>query len=173
MADMSLIKQSANALVARLRSAEVTPHDLLDALEARISEVDGKVNALPTLCFDRARAHADELLKNTCNTMNATATAAPAATGSPSPLGGEAVESCCPTTTGERTTSQKDAAAVSRPIPCSPMHHGQIALSTSSCNPINQAAEKAINVANTTRQPRPRRPVDGRATKKVQAITPM
>lgn len=63
MADMSLIKQSANALVARLRSAEVTPHDLLDALEARISEVDGKVNALPTLCFDRARAHADELLK--------------------------------------------------------------------------------------------------------------
>ena len=63
MADMSLIKQSANALVARLRSAEVTPHDLLDALEARISDVDGKVNALPTLCFDRARAHADELLK--------------------------------------------------------------------------------------------------------------
>lgn len=63
MADMSLIKQSANALVARLRSAEITPHDLLDALEARISDVDGKVNALPTLCFDRARAHADDLLK--------------------------------------------------------------------------------------------------------------
>ncbi len=41
----------------------MTPHDLLDALEQRISEVDGKVNALPILCFDRARAHADKLLK--------------------------------------------------------------------------------------------------------------
>jgi len=63
MADMSLIKQTATALVARLNKGEITPHDLLDALEARIAEVDGKVNALPTLCFDRARAHADELLK--------------------------------------------------------------------------------------------------------------
>ena len=29
----------------------MSPHDLLDALEARIAEVDGKVNALPTLCL--------------------------------------------------------------------------------------------------------------------------
>ena len=29
----------------------------------RISQVDSKVNALPTLCFDRARAHARELMK--------------------------------------------------------------------------------------------------------------
>ncbi len=63
MADMSLIKQTASALVAGLNKGEITPHDLLDALEARIAEVDGKVNALPTLCFDRARAHADALLK--------------------------------------------------------------------------------------------------------------
>lgn len=63
MADMSLIRQTANALVARLKSGDVSPHDLLDALEARISEVDGKVNALPTLCFERARDRADELLK--------------------------------------------------------------------------------------------------------------
>jgi len=27
---------------------------LLDVLEQRIAEVDGQVNALPTLCFDRA-----------------------------------------------------------------------------------------------------------------------
>jgi amidase len=60
MADASLIKQTANALVAGLKKGDLTPHDLLDALEARIGEVDGKVNALPTLCFDRARAHADE-----------------------------------------------------------------------------------------------------------------
>ena len=32
-------------------------------LEARIAEVDGKVNALPTRCFDRARAHAKALMK--------------------------------------------------------------------------------------------------------------
>ena len=63
MADASLIKQSANALVAGLKKGDLTPHDLLDALESRIGEVDDKVNALPTLCFDRARAHADELMK--------------------------------------------------------------------------------------------------------------
>ena len=39
------------------------PLDLLDVLEKRIAEVDGKVNALPTLCFDRARAHAEFLMK--------------------------------------------------------------------------------------------------------------
>ena len=63
MADMSIIKQSANALVAGLKKGELTSHDLLDALEARIGEVNHKVNALPTLCFDRARKHADELMK--------------------------------------------------------------------------------------------------------------
>jgi amidase len=63
MADMSLIRQTATALVAGLNKGEITPHDLLDVLEARIAEVDGKVNALPTLCFDRARAHGDVLMK--------------------------------------------------------------------------------------------------------------
>ena len=62
MADMSLVKQTATALVAGLKKGEITPHDLLDVLEARIAEVDGKVNALPTLCFERARAHADQLM---------------------------------------------------------------------------------------------------------------
>lgn len=63
MADMSLVKQTATALVAGLNKGDITPHDLLDTLEARIAEVDGKVNALPTLCFDRARTHAGELMK--------------------------------------------------------------------------------------------------------------
>src|SRR5579871_1672019 len=58
-----LIESSAVALVRRLRGGDVTPHDLLDALERRIAAVDPKVNALPTLCFDRARAQADALLK--------------------------------------------------------------------------------------------------------------
>src|SRR5215213_2576122 len=58
-----LIRSVAVTLVARLKRGEVTPHDLLDALEKRIAAVNGPVNALPTLCFDRARQHADRLMK--------------------------------------------------------------------------------------------------------------
>lgn len=58
-----LIGLSAVNLVDRLRSGEVRPHDLLDAVEARIAAVDPSVNALPILCFDRARDHAERLLK--------------------------------------------------------------------------------------------------------------
>ncbi len=58
MADQDLVRATACAVVERLKSGDVTPLDLLDILEKRIAEVDGKVNALPTLCFDRARAHA-------------------------------------------------------------------------------------------------------------------
>jgi amidase len=54
---------TACAVVDQLNAGKVTPLDLLDALEQRIAEVDGKVNALPTLCFDRARSHAKELMK--------------------------------------------------------------------------------------------------------------
>ncbi|MFW6076753.1 MAG: amidase [Hyphomicrobiales bacterium] len=57
-----LLKLTACTVVERLRAGDLTPHDLLDALESRIAEVDGRVNALPTLCFERARAHADELM---------------------------------------------------------------------------------------------------------------
>ena len=63
MADQGLIKETAVAVVGKLRSGEVSPLDLLDVLEQRIAEVDGKVNALPTLCFDRARSHAKALMK--------------------------------------------------------------------------------------------------------------
>lgn len=59
---MDLIRQSAVAIVEKLRNGTVTPLDLLDALEVRIAEVDPAVNALPTLCFDRARAHARRLM---------------------------------------------------------------------------------------------------------------
>lgn len=63
MASSELVRATARDIVDRLRRSDITPHDLLDALEARIAEVDGKVNALPTLCFDRAREHADKLMK--------------------------------------------------------------------------------------------------------------
>jgi amidase len=61
--DQELVRATACDIVDRLNAGEVTPLDLLDALEARIDEVDGKVNALPTLCFDRARDQAKELMK--------------------------------------------------------------------------------------------------------------
>jgi amidase len=59
----TLIADNACNLVHRLKCAEISPHDLLDALEQRIGKVNPAVNALPTLCFDRARAHADELMR--------------------------------------------------------------------------------------------------------------
>jgi len=61
--DQGLVRTTACAIVDKLNSGEVTPLDLLEVLEKRIAEVDGEVNALPTLCFDRARAHARTLMK--------------------------------------------------------------------------------------------------------------
>ncbi|MGY8661833.1 amidase family protein [Bradyrhizobium sp. UFLA05-109] len=58
-----LIHETACAVVDKLRAGDVTPLDLLDVLEKRIAEVDGKVNALPTLCFDRARTGAKALMQ--------------------------------------------------------------------------------------------------------------
>ncbi len=58
-----LIRATACAIVDKLNAGDVTPLELLDVLEARIAEVDGKVNALPTLCFDRARANAKALME--------------------------------------------------------------------------------------------------------------
>ncbi|MCP3418584.1 MULTISPECIES: amidase [Bradyrhizobium] len=63
MADQGLVKETACAVVEKLKAGDVTPLDLLDVLETRIAEVDGKVNALPTLCFDRARTHAKALMQ--------------------------------------------------------------------------------------------------------------
>ncbi|QOZ29717.1 amidase [Bradyrhizobium sp. CCBAU 51753] len=63
MADQGLVKETACAVVDKLKAGDVTPLELLDVLEARIAAVDGQVNALPTLCFDRARAHAKKLMQ--------------------------------------------------------------------------------------------------------------
>src|SRR5882757_9912183 len=61
--DQGLVRATACAIVDKLNKSDITPLDLLDALEKRIAEVDGQVNALPTLCFDRARAHAKSLMQ--------------------------------------------------------------------------------------------------------------
>ncbi|HEX2365254.1 MAG TPA: amidase family protein, partial [Bradyrhizobium sp.] len=63
MADQELVRETANTIVDKLRKGEVTPLYLLDVLEKRIAEVDRHVNALPTLCFDRARTHAKSLMQ--------------------------------------------------------------------------------------------------------------
>ena len=50
-------------IVKALKAEKLTPHDLLDALKTRIGKVDAQVNALPILCFERARREADHIMK--------------------------------------------------------------------------------------------------------------
>jgi amidase len=57
-----LISWTATDVVAALKSKTITPLECLNALERRISEVNPSVNALVTLCFDRARNKATELM---------------------------------------------------------------------------------------------------------------
>ena len=57
-----LIRLSAREVVAGLAAGDVSPHDALDAVQARVEAVDPVVNALPTRCFERARRHADRLM---------------------------------------------------------------------------------------------------------------
>ena len=57
-----LISWTATDIVAALKSKTITPIECLDAVERRISEVNPSINALVTLCFDRARGHARELM---------------------------------------------------------------------------------------------------------------
>ena len=56
-----LIRLSACEAVERLMKREISPLDLLDAAERRIAAVEPHINALPTLCLDRARGHAERL----------------------------------------------------------------------------------------------------------------
>lgn len=47
---------TARDVVAKLRAGEVSPLALIDAAEARSNQVGTQINAMPTTCFDRARA---------------------------------------------------------------------------------------------------------------------
>jgi amidase len=57
-----LIRLTATEAVARLKRREISPLELIDAAEKRIGSVEPAVNALPTLCLDRARNHARQLM---------------------------------------------------------------------------------------------------------------
>ena len=57
-----LWKLTAVEAVTLLKKREISPLDLVEASAKRIAEVEPAVNALPTLCFDRARAHARRIM---------------------------------------------------------------------------------------------------------------
>jgi amidase len=57
-----LIQLTARQAVDLLRTGEISPLELIDAAADRISEVEKEVNALPTLCLDRARNRAKKLI---------------------------------------------------------------------------------------------------------------
>ncbi|MQX35378.1 amidase [Roseospira navarrensis] len=57
-----LIRLPARDVVRLLRRGTVSPLDLIDAALARHAAVDGAVNAVPTLCPERARAAARRLM---------------------------------------------------------------------------------------------------------------
>ena len=59
-----LIRNTARQNIDLLKKREISPLDLLDALEKRIVQVDSQVNCLPTLCFERARDFARRLMEN-------------------------------------------------------------------------------------------------------------
>src|SRR5437763_5777711 len=57
-----LWKLTAVEAVTLLKKREISPLDLVDASAKRIAEVEPAVNALPTLCLDRARDHAKRIM---------------------------------------------------------------------------------------------------------------
>ena len=56
-----LVKLSARQAVSELKRGAVSPLELIDAALDRIDEIGEAVNALPTVCADRARDHAARL----------------------------------------------------------------------------------------------------------------
>ena len=58
-----LCRMTATEAVLRLKRREITPLDLIDAAVRRIAQVEPAINALPTLCIERARTHAERLMR--------------------------------------------------------------------------------------------------------------
>ena len=61
MSNDELIRLTATEAVALLRAGDITALELIDAAADRIAAVEPAINALPTLCFERARDHAKAL----------------------------------------------------------------------------------------------------------------
>jgi len=56
-----ILTMPAFDVVSLLRQNKVSPMELIDTAVARIREVDGQINAVPTLCIERAKAKAKEI----------------------------------------------------------------------------------------------------------------
>ena len=57
-----LWRLTATDVVDLLRRREVSPLELVEASAERIAATDGHLNAIPTLCIDRARTHAERIM---------------------------------------------------------------------------------------------------------------
>jgi amidase len=57
-----LWRLSAVEAVRLLKRREVSPIEMIDAAAARIEATNPKINALVTLCYDRARDHARRIM---------------------------------------------------------------------------------------------------------------
>ncbi len=57
-----LYKLTATEAVALLKKGEVTPLEMIDVAAARIEATNPKINALVTLCLERAREHARRIM---------------------------------------------------------------------------------------------------------------
>src|SRR5262245_31733331 len=62
-ADSQLTSLTAQEAVRLLGQRKVSPLELVEASAARIAAVDKPVNAMPTLCLDRARDHAKRIMQ--------------------------------------------------------------------------------------------------------------
>ena len=56
-----LCRLQAHEVIALLKSGDISPQDCLDAAFARIADVEPAINAMPTLCPERAYAAAESL----------------------------------------------------------------------------------------------------------------
>ncbi|HSC96167.1 MAG TPA: amidase [Burkholderiales bacterium] len=59
-----LWRLSAVEAVRLLKRREVSPLEMIDAVEKRIAATNPKINALVTLCYDRAREHARRIMSD-------------------------------------------------------------------------------------------------------------
>ena len=57
-----LWRLSATEAVDLLRRREVSPLDMVEASAGRLAETEAHLNAIPTLCIERARAHAERIM---------------------------------------------------------------------------------------------------------------
>src|SRR5262249_35640892 len=58
-----LCRLTATEAVLRLKRREITPLHLIHAAARRIAQGEPAINALPTLCIERARAHGERLMR--------------------------------------------------------------------------------------------------------------